>query len=519
MDCNSIIYDAVRSMDASNNIVDFENQLIQAVIVKIIYYIEMISPSETAYIAFDGVAPFAKMDQQRNRRYKSVMLSKIAECVHPTATSNDSRTSWSTSNITPGTYFMQKLSEEVSIQLKKYSDKHLNIKKLIVSTSNEPGEGEHKMFHYMRDYFSDCKTKASKDCVAVYGLDSDLIMLSVFHYKLVNNIFIFRETPEFASSIVGITPSDSKNECSFMDISRLSWGILHELQCNGVNGHRIYDYVFLCFFLGNDFLPHFPALNIRTSGMDTLLGVYRRIIGTYPNRYFISSESLEIQWNWVLLFVKELSRYEHDLILTEYDARKKWSKKMWPTKTAEERDFFVQSVPVIYRSEEMYICPSEKYWQKRYYDSLFGEGSDTYAICMNYMEGLEWVFHYYTKDCPHWRWSYQYKYPPLLCDLAQVMSKKTPKIDSLSKNNKPFSSSVQLAYVLPKMQHHLLSSKVSTILHQKCYSHYFPDSVQFTWAFCRYFWEAHADLPEISLNVLQEWSELFDKIDKETLSG
>ena len=79
MDCNSIIYDAVYSMDKqlideSSN-VDLENHIINQVINNIKMYIDIIRPTTTIFIAFDGVAPFAKMDQQRTRRYKSLFMS------------------------------------------------------------------------------------------------------------------------------------------------------------------------------------------------------------------------------------------------------------------------------------------------------------------------------------------------------------------------------------------------------------------------------------------------------------
>lgn len=44
------------------------------------------------------------------------------------------------------------------------------------------------------------------------------------------------------------------------------------------------DWVFMCFFVGNDFLPHLPSLDIRENGIDTLIAIWREnipIMGSY----------------------------------------------------------------------------------------------------------------------------------------------------------------------------------------------------------------------------------------------
>lgn len=491
MDCNSIIYDAFRDIEINDsqllhNSTMLESELINRVMSRIHDYVSYIKPTDVLYIAFDGVAPFAKMDQQRIRRHKNTSTSSL----------------WSTSNITPGTPFMNQLSSKIK---KSFTglESHYRINHIHVSASNDPGEGEHKMFQFIRENVKDGKDKLC----AVYGLDSDLIMLSLFHCTFFKQLYIFRETPAFGKHMFPEDVELNDNECHFLDIKLLATRIVHELKCKDMDPHRIYDYVFMCFFLGNDFLPHFPSLNIRTNGTDVLLSTYSKMVGGSVDKFLIS-KTLEIQWKNVYSFIYDLAKYEHERFLGESTTREKWGKRHWKTDTDNDLDFLKQSVPVIYRSEELYIEPSQPYWQNRYYNCLFGENIDKKNVCVNYLEGLEWVFRYYTQNCPHWRWKYEFSYPPLLKDLVHHVPRiNTTLIRPNRTANTPFPSAIQLCYVLPKKLHSLLDSKYQHLFQSK-FGECFVETFGYHWAYCRYLWEAHPILPQISLDTLKKWEKI-----------
>jgi 5'-3' exonuclease len=365
------------------------------------------------------------------------------------------------------------------------------------------------MFQYMRDH------PHPDDTVAVYGLDSDLIMLSLFHFELFNNIFIFREAPEFMKSSIPIISNEkNKNEPYFINTKLLSISIVDEMDCSYKKKSQIYDYIFLCFFLGNDFLPHFPAINIRTTGIQFLLDIYRKYIGRFPNRTLVSHATKQIEWKWVSVFVQEMAKNEKYLVLDDFVSREKYNHWKWKETTEKEKEEKINSLPIIYRTVENYIYPKEPYWEERYYMALFQHPQvvrscepQIQGLCNNYMEGLEWVYRYYTVGCPDWRWKYKYHYPPLLCDLQKYIPHfQMNFINGEYPDNRPFSPHVQLAYVLPKKQMVLLMpySKQREYL-LKSHGELYPETFDFMWAFKRYLYESSCMLPEISMEVLQQW--------------
>ena len=92
IDSNSIIYDAINNI-VYNNDTNYNYKLYKYVSEKLDEYIKIINPKNKIIIAFDGIAPVAKLEQQRNRRYKSWLQ-------------NNNIDKWDTCNITPGTRFM-----------------------------------------------------------------------------------------------------------------------------------------------------------------------------------------------------------------------------------------------------------------------------------------------------------------------------------------------------------------------------------------------------------------------------
>ena len=485
LDSNSIVYDCARNIDFSafpNTSTD--DVVIQHVIKKLEEYINIIKASQTIMISLDGTPPVAKLEQQRQRRYKAWYTSNTLN-----EATKDSP--FKTIQITTGTPFMKKLNDALTTHFSK--PKMFNVNNLIVSTSDVPGEGESKIFEYIRNNNIHKESK----CV-IYGLDADLIMLSLNNLLHCPNTYLFRETPEFIKSI---DSSLEPNENYIMDIPALSNQITLYMNNNKkADLNRVQDYIFICFMLGNDFLPHFPAINIRTSGIDKMLNAYRHTIGGTKETIINNGN---ISWKHVRKMVEILASREQEYFIDEIKRRNKYEHYNYPISTPEERFNKFNSIPTYERGCEKFINPEQPNWKFRYYDTLFHMEIDNMRekqIATNYLEGLEWTFKYYTDGCPDWKWCYKYHYPPLLGDLLKFI----PYFETTFIKNPsftPISQTMQLCYVLPKDSLDLLPQPmVEKLLHT--FPEWYRTDSPFHWAFCKYFWESHAQLPEIELDTL-----------------
>ena len=332
-DANSIIYDSVREIEKAgkmNPVLSENYQNISAMVCsKLQKYIDEICPSNTIYIAFDGLAPLAKMKQQRNRRYHAAFLEKHG--IVP-------KTVFNSCHILPGTDFMNFLSNYVN----KHFEKNINV---IVSGSDMPGEGEHKLFQYIRKN----PEKHLGQNTVIYGLDADLLMLSIFN-KEASNFFVYREAPEFAKSL----NADLENGASYiLEINLLCDSILIEMGCKYPHPARIYDYAFLCFMLGNDFLPHFPALNIRTDGINRLLTAYKETTGVLKDTFIVSDGVIHMkQFQKVIDW---MAKREEQWLKIEYTKRRQIRINMSGDKMS-----IINNAPLIYREAEEYINVFQK---------------------------------------------------------------------------------------------------------------------------------------------------------------
>eukprot|EP01130_Rhizamoeba_saxonica_P000462 TRINITY_DN1041_c0_g1_i1.p1 TRINITY_DN1041_c0_g1~~TRINITY_DN1041_c0_g1_i1.p1 ORF type:complete len:1371 (+),score=368.40 TRINITY_DN1041_c0_g1_i1:25-4137(+) len=376
----------------------------------------IIKPRKLLYMAVDGVAPRAKMNQQRQRRFRSARDRKkaIEKVVEETGEMPE-KLPFDSNCITPGTPFMWRLSDHLRFFIKKKIAEDYNWKQcdIIFSGPEVPGEGEHKIMDHIR-YHKSLPDWDPNQSHCIYGLDADLIMLSlVTHepfFSLLREEGVLNRQKE--------KKGDSQ-EFHLLHISvlreYLNWDF-HSIKDNLPFKYDleniIDDWIFLCFLVGNDFLPNLPGLDIAKGSLNSLFDIYKELVVELDG--YIMERGCPVVSRLEKLF-KKLSGGEEELFLKKGGS-------------LNEED--------------------DNYWKKIYYNDKFsgryGDMELHHDLRKSYLKTLIWVSKYYYYGVPSWKSYYPYHYPPLISDLVDL-----EQYDVSFGESEPFKPYQQLIGVLP----------------------------------------------------------------------
>uniref|UniRef100_A0AAQ5ZYK5 5'-3' exoribonuclease n=1 Tax=Amphiprion ocellaris TaxID=80972 RepID=A0AAQ5ZYK5_AMPOC len=591
LDMNGIIHPCTHPEDkpAPKN----EDEMMVAIFEYIDRLFNIVRPRRVLYMAIDGVAPRAKMNQQRSRRFRAskegVELTEEKQRMREEIIQRggylppeEIKERFDSNCITPGTEFMDNLAQCLRYYVADRLSNDPGWKNVVVflSDASVPGEGEHKIMDFIRRQRAQPNHDPNTHhCLC--GADADLIMLGLATHE--PNFTIIREEfkpnkprpcalcgqmgheikdcqgvarekkgqhDEFADTV-----PVSEQEFIFIRLCVLREYLARELTMASLPfpfdfERSVDDWVFMCFFVGNDFLPHLPSLEIREGAIDRLVNIYKDVVhktgGYLTQNGFVNLERVEMIMQAVgvaedNIFKKRkeddnfkrrnkekrrrmkqqgpaylttgqfaphaLGRRDrpeavHNARHQAYDMRMQHNKV--PMSSAGPSDS-TESRGVKRKAEDSDSEPEpednvrlwEEGWKQRYYKTKFDVDAtdDDFRrkVVQSYVEGLCWVLRYYYQGCASWKWYFPFHYAPFASDFKDIKGMFT----EFEKETKPFKPLEQLMGVfpaasgnfLPSTWRNLMSSPDSSIID------FYPDDFAIDLNGKKYAWQGVALLP------------------------
>ena len=454
-------------------------------------------------MAVDGVAPRAKMNQQRGRRFRSAKEAELNEKkARDRGEKLPDEVRFDSNCITPGTPFMVRLQEQLKyfVANKVSSDGLWKNCRVILSGHETPGEGEHKIMDFIR-YEKSLAGYDPNTRHCLYGLDADLIMLGLCshdpHFSLLREEVKFGgkksqggnkriPTPEETTfHLLHLSLMREYLDYEFQDLKKLDF---YDLE------HIIDDWVLMGFLVGNDFIPHLPNMHINKGALPELYGTYKAVLpklGGYIN------EGGQLNLKRFEIFLKKLSESELEKFDDIYSDAK-WLEGKTAKKTESGRTVVAETAgpsnvyELLEGHQEPWIHVSKKgqkpssdlqklmastaefdspdeddgldagddesrgdFYQmefrqhkRDYYTHKLGYSQVTPAVLKEQAEGyvraIQWNLHYYYNGCVSWSWFYPHHYSPWITDIKDFSS-----MDLSFDKGKPFLPFEQLLAVLP----------------------------------------------------------------------
>lgn len=548
LDMNGIIHVCSHPNDDDPHFRITEEKIFLDIFNYIDFLFRMIKPKKTFFMAVDGVAPRAKMNQQRGRRFKSAKEAEALEKeardkgeVLPTEERFDSNC------ISPGTEFMARLQDQLQqfVATKVSTDPLWQGVKVYLSGHQTPGEGEHKVMDFIRTERSQPDYDPNtRHCL--YGLDADLIMLGICshepHFALLREEIVYGKRQsqkrlnvpeEITFHLLHLSLLREYLELEFQALKRT---ISFEFNVDNI----IDDWVLMCFLVGNDFLPHLPNLHIAHNALPVLYQAYIDVMPTlegYINEYGkLNLERFE-------KFLTRLSQFDYEKF-TDVQADQKFlaSKRAYaeapngiveqngspPTDKEKTKDpdekrllekFSHLDIPDYDSDEEQEGLVEMEFRQhKRDYYVNKLEYKDVNKEVMQeqahgYVRAVQWNLHYYYNGVQSWNWYYPHHYSPYISDIKDFQN-----LDMSFDLGKPFLPFQQLMAILPSASKKLVPNAYQDLMENESSPilDYYPKEFNTDLNGKQHEWEAVVLIPFIEEGrLLPAMEERFEQLTEE----
>ncbi|KAG8383954.1 hypothetical protein BUALT_Bualt04G0067600 [Buddleja alternifolia] len=527
LDMNGIIHPCFHPDDDNNVFTTTTtfDQVFNSIYEYIDHLFSIVRPRKLLYMAIDGVAPRAKMNQQRARRFRTAKDHQMAEEMEEK---------------------LRKQFEKQGKSLLPKEESQVSDSNVILSDGNVPGEGEHKIMSFIRSQRSSPGYDPNtRHCL--YGLDADLIMLALasheVHFSILreevlsptpssqlgrasaleNSIYKAEKcslnekpsvksvtpTGKLVSCEEAVFPVNKKQAYQFLNVWILREYLALDLEVTSSQKFEydlerlIDDLIFICFFAGNDFLPHMPTLEIHEGAIDLLIHVYKKEFGNLGG-YLVDMQKIEdkkgayIKLKRVEKFILAVGQYEDQIfqkrtqqrerslrrILSIYKDAKDYENEndldggissdiVAPSDVGSVDQVLTNTKELKQKLKDHIKHQSDLFkdggvgtdkvkfgiagWKERFYKEKFSAQSPDEietirkSLVMKYGEGLQWVLLYYFSGVPSWTWFYPYHYGPPASDL-----KGLSQLNVKFQKGSPFKPFDQLMGVLPPRSSHAL---------------------------------------------------------------
>jgi 5'-3' exonuclease len=427
--------------------------------------LNVVKPTKRLVICIDGPAPISKQNQQRQRRYRSAMESLNSSCP------------FDSNSITPGTQFMDNLSKYMDFYIKKKINEDSYWKNIEVIFSNEkaPGEGEHKIVNYMRYYGNENET------YCINGLDADLIMLALGTH--LPKFYILREDMY-----------DPTNEYFLINIGEVHHHLSELIRWQSEKFtfdkvSAINDFIFLCFMVGNDFLPHIPSIEIIENGLELILNVYKEVGTGYGHITENKNNKLYFIKNTLKIFLETIGNYEQENFENKLNSKRSFFKDELLSNCSTQNPEGKWEVNINKYRKDYLINFTQDYPEEN--------------IVHEYLEGMQWVLSYYTRGVPNWTWNYKHHYAPPASILAKYMDCFEFVEYGKTIPSTPFQ---QLLCVLPPKSSNLIPYPLNTLLtnEDSPLKEYCPESLTIDYSGKTKEWEGIVLLPMVDIDLVKK---------------